>query len=449
MQSKLLNGDPLDPLYGTPYRSMDELGEGGMGRVVEAEHIGLRTRVAVKLLHGPLAGDPSVVTRLRLEAQAQALIDHPGITRATDFGRTATGNAYLVTELLRGRTLKTLLGERGYLSVRESVSYVLQALTALAAAHAAGIVHRDVKLANLFVLDEPADTVKLLDFGVAKALAGALVVARGGPPTAEGVVVGTPRYCAPEQIRAQMIDQRVDLYALGVCLYELLVGHDPFVEYDGAESMMLAHLRVPPRPPSTLAAQPIPAELDAIVLRALAKDRDQRFASAHAMVEALERVVATMGDAPSPQRRSRWPVTEPLAALPSRLDAPTTPIVERTEPLLLARRARKPLRQPDARDESGTVYLGTLLAELQPAVSEPCPGTTREAVPTMRPTREPVGGCYPRVALGRPRRGLRLLGLALVIAALAAAAVLLSRCSTLTPGPAALRSLDAATSLRP
>jgi serine/threonine-protein kinase len=177
-----------DPLHGTPYRGTMPLGYGGMGEVWEAVHVELERPVVVKLLHGALAGDPKLVDRLRVEARALAALAHPHIVAVSDFGRTPEGRPYFVMERLYGRTLKQELDARGALPVGEAIEYVRQVLAALSAAHQLGIVHRDVKVENVFLCQREGTRpfVKLLDFGIAKILGG-----RRGPapqyPTQEGV----------------------------------------------------------------------------------------------------------------------------------------------------------------------------------------------------------------------------------------------------------------------
>jgi eukaryotic-like serine/threonine-protein kinase len=417
MQSALLNHDRSDALFGTPYRSLGELGEGGMGRVIDAEHIGLGVRVAVKVLRPRFADDRAIVSRLRLEARAQASLAHPGIVRATDFGCTPSGEAYLVTERLVGRTLKDELVARGHLPLREGLGYALQSLGALREAHEAGIIHRDVKLTNLFLVEGSPRAIKLLDFGVAKVMAGAALLGREGPRTAEGMVVGTPRYAAPEQVCARPLDHRADLYALGICLYELIAGRDPFFEHTTGEALMIARVREEPRPPSALAAQPIPAAVDAFVLRAIARDRDERFEDAAAMAAALGELLLDLEAAPP---RGRWPATVPLLAL-APVAAPRAPAVDRTEPLPV------PCVEPERRDgeATGTIWLGTLLAELRP-VEQRIRGEGEPPAPYEVPAQPALRV----VALAPSRRGApaRLAWIALLALCAGLAAALLVLC---------------------
>ncbi|WP_437571449.1 serine/threonine-protein kinase [Sorangium sp. So ce542] len=303
-----------DELEGTPYRALRRLGRGGMGEVFEAEHRALRKRVVVKLVRRALAGDPRFADRLRVEAQALAAVSSPHVVAVLDLGRTPAGRPYLVMERLEGRTLGEELARRGALPVAEAIDVVRQVLAGLAAAHRVGLVHRDVKLDNVF-LCAPGSAApgggrvaKLLDFGVAKVLDGGVdpgavgaerPFALEGPayPTEAGLLVGTPRTASPEQARCRPVDARADVYAVGLLMYTLLVGHGPFAHLDDALEVLRAHVLEAPCPPSLRAAQAIPPALDRAVLRALAKRPEERFQSAEAFAAELGRIAAELGEA--------------------------------------------------------------------------------------------------------------------------------------------------------
>lgn len=225
------SGPAPDPLAGTAYRTIRRIGSGAMGQVFEAEHTGLRRRVAVKLLSPLLAGDPVFVDRLRLEAQALATVRHHNVVAVTDHATTPSGVPFLVMELLQGRTLHDLLRERRALPFPEALQIFDQLLGGLGAIHAAGLVHRDLKPANVFLCREgERTTVKVLDFGIVKVarhdLAGPIAPAR--LLTQQGHAIGTPNFMAPEQVLGQGCDARTDIYAAGVLLYLLLSGRAPF-----------------------------------------------------------------------------------------------------------------------------------------------------------------------------------------------------------------------------
>ncbi|MBI4702270.1 MAG: serine/threonine protein kinase [Deltaproteobacteria bacterium] len=292
--------DP-DPLAGcSKYRSLRLLGRGGMGEVVLAEHVALGSKVVVKLLHAELGTKAHLVDRLRLEAQALARLSHPNLVKVTDFDRTPAGRPFIVMEYLAGRSLRDELTARGgTLPVLDAIDLACQALAGLAVAHEAGLVHRDVKLDNLFAVAQVVE-------GASEAPAPLMV------PTGTGIVVGTPRFLAPEQARAQPLDHRADIYALGLVLYTLLAGRGPFDDARDLAEIAKAHIIRQPEPPSRFAAQPIPPALDAAVLRSLEKSPDARFQSAAEMAAELRRIAASCAQvAPAP---AGWIATVPLGA---------------------------------------------------------------------------------------------------------------------------------------
>ncbi|KYF84562.1 protein kinase, partial [Sorangium cellulosum] len=287
-------------LYGTPYRPVRRLGRGGMGEVIEAAHVGLDKPVVVKLLHRDLNREPRLVERMRVEAQSLARLAHPNLVMVTDFGRTAEGRTFLVMERLYGRTMREELAARGALPPLEALDLVTQTLAGLAAAHGAGIVHRDVKLENLFVCDADARgrrVVKVLDFGIAKVVAPRGDGRAPAPSlyqTEEGVLVGTPRYLSPEQACGLAVDARTDVYAAGVVLYTLLAGRGPFEHVKRVPDLVRAHASEVPAPPSCHAPRPVPPELDRAVMRALEKRPELRFPDAAAFADELSRIAAAL-----------------------------------------------------------------------------------------------------------------------------------------------------------
>ena len=310
-----------DPLAGTPYRTLGKLGAGSMGLVLEAEHRTIQKRVVVKILHAHLVTHADLVDRMHLEARSLAALDgHPNIVAVTDFGATATGRPYFVMERLVGRTLLAERKKAGRLPPALAIDFTCQALAGLAAAHAAGIVHRDVKPANLFLCDATPGrrrVLKVLDFGVAK-LVGAAgdrapTVAAREHATEEKAIVGTIPYLAPEQVVGGEVDARTDLYAMGAVLFSLLTGRAPFEHHPTQNDMLRAHLVEPPRAPSELAGLAIPAALDRAVLRALAKDPHDRFPDAKAFADELARVA---GELP-PRDAATTPEPPPLREPPS------------------------------------------------------------------------------------------------------------------------------------
>ncbi|WP_437549438.1 serine/threonine-protein kinase [Sorangium sp. So ce367] len=312
-------------LEGTPYRAVRVLGRGGMGEVVEAEHRALRKRVVVKLVRRALAHDPRFADRLQVEARALAAVSSLHVVSVLDLGQTPSGRPYFVMERLEGRTLGEELQRRGPLPVAEAIELVRQVLAGLAAAHRVGLVHRDVKLDNVFLCAPGAAApggarvAKVLDFGVAKVLDGALAgAAPGAPPAVDGpayptdagLLVGTPRTASPEQARCQPVDGRADVYAVGLLMYTLVVGHGPFAHVEDALALLRAHVVEPPAPPSRYAGQRIPGALDRAVLRALAKRPEERFQSAEAFGEELGRIGAALAEEDGSGRAARRPEAE-------------------------------------------------------------------------------------------------------------------------------------------
>jgi serine/threonine-protein kinase len=278
------------------YRLVQRIGQGGTSDVYEAEHVGLRKRVVVKILQPQFEATPMSVERMRIEAQTLARVTHPNLVAVSDSGLTREGRPFIVTERLQGRTLLAELrssGLRGCLHVEQAIEIVQQLLAGLSAAHAAGVIHRDIKLENLF-LCAPDNTgrrmLKILDFGIAKVLAGA-DPARAPEPLAlrsqEGVPLGTPRFLSPEQAKCSETDARTDVYGAGMVLYELLTGRDPFFHIHGYAELLEAHVTEMPRPPSAVASQPIAPVIDAVVMLALAKRPEDRHPSAEAFAAAL------------------------------------------------------------------------------------------------------------------------------------------------------------------
>lgn len=288
-------------LDGTSYRAIRELGAGGMGEVLEAEHRALGHRVVVKVIREELAARPEMLDRMRVEAQALARIRHPNLVMVTDFGHTRSRRPFIVMERLQGRSLREELQARSSLPVAEAAEIGRQMLLGLSAAHAAGLVHRDIKPDNVFLCatEDGRPSVKVLDFGVVKIAQAGRDPRTPEPllvPTGENIALGTPRYFSPEQARAARdLDARSDLYSVGLVLYAMVVGRGPFDHHRRFADLLHAQLTEAPLSPSTAAAQPIPAALDRILLRALAKPREERFPDALAFAEALSRFLASLG----------------------------------------------------------------------------------------------------------------------------------------------------------
>jgi serine/threonine-protein kinase len=276
----------IDRTFDSRYVIRRKLGSGGMADVYLAEDQELGRRVALKLLNARHAADDQFVERFRREAQSAAGLNHPNIVSIFDRGR-AEGTYYIAMEYLDGRTLKELLVRNGPTPVPIAIDYARQILGALSFAHRNGIVHRDIKPHNIVVGKD--GRLKVTDFGIARSGASQM--------TEAGSIVGTAQYLSPEQARGAPVDQRSDLYSLGIVLYEMLTGKVPFTG-DTPVEIAMKHLSQVPDPPSKLRPN-IPHDLDAVVMRAIAKDPDQRYGSAEEMEADLARVAR--GVAVSPQ----------------------------------------------------------------------------------------------------------------------------------------------------
>jgi serine/threonine-protein kinase len=282
-----------DPLIGTTlagrYNIVGRVGTGGMGTVYRAEQVGLAREVALKVLKQEASYDREVVARFQREAKAMSMLLHANTVRVFDFGEDPSGHLYLAMELLEGELLTACSEREGALDVKKAIEIAQQILRSLAEAHSKGLIHRDLKPDNIYLARIEGHTgpvVKVLDFGIAK------VFRDDAKPmdqleTQAGTVFGTPRYMSPEQAQGKPLDQRSDLYAVGVLLYQLLVGHPPFID-DDAVVVMAKHIREMPVPPTKAAPErPIPKSLERVVLRALAKDPNARPASADELDRAL------------------------------------------------------------------------------------------------------------------------------------------------------------------
>jgi tRNA A-37 threonylcarbamoyl transferase component Bud32 len=266
------------------FRVVRELGRGGMGVVWLAEHELIRKRVAVKVLHEHLARDKRLVSRFLAEARTLTLVQHENIVAIYNLDM-REGRPYLVMEHLEGQSLSSLVG--GPLELPRAVDLLCQVCDALSAAHAHGVIHRDLKPANVLLVPagEGRQRVKLLDFGLAKSL----VYPSERTPTQNGVLLGTPEFMSPEQCTGEPVDARTDLYAVGVMAYQLLTGRLPFTGHP--TELLLAHLqRLPPLAHEVRPS--VPQALSRVLVRAMAKRPEHRFASAAELREALLAAVA-------------------------------------------------------------------------------------------------------------------------------------------------------------
>jgi serine/threonine-protein kinase len=266
---------------------------GGHGSVYRARHPENGSLVAIKVLHPALLCLPRMAERFVREVEVILRLHHPNIVEVKELGTMPDGTPYYAMEYLKGVTLREFLRERGRVSPAEALAIVEPVCAALETAHAAGIVHRDVKPGNIMICEGEPRTIKLLDFGIAK-----LVAPEAGSTglTSIGQRLGTPAIMAPEQILGARIDARTDIYALGALLYNLLTGRPPFESMVPGD-LVQQHLEAPPPRPSQRA--PLSPALDAVVLRCLEKRSEKRFESVRALLEALREAVHAAETAPS------------------------------------------------------------------------------------------------------------------------------------------------------
>jgi serine/threonine-protein kinase len=441
-----------DPLLGTVlgerFLVHEKLGQGGSGTIYRAEHVTLRRKVAIKVLHTELSRDDLAVERFRREATTVAEIDNEHIVEIHDFGRTHDGRLYLAMELLEGETLDGVLARDKQLSVERAADILIQVGEALMEAHAIGYVHRDLRPRNIYlsVRRGKANFIKLLDFGLAK-----LVETEGqAASTSLGMTFGDPRYMSPEQARGDRIDRRADIYQLGCVAYEILTGAPPFA---GNRVFDILTKQVTEAPQPLPTRRPgIPLWMEAAVTKMLAKDPDNRFATTTRMVEALRRGLETgevMEDdvarrresIPPPsvsrvmQRMGLQPSGEPRPA-PAPEAAPPAPVAAPVLPASQARPApppadpglrpgvtmRSPIVPPPSKPDSvellrkrtGTPRIGVPIGApigapapgAAPAVQPPVAGTidSHADVPSgeiLRPPGRPVGIPAPRESTSR------------------------------------------------
>jgi serine/threonine-protein kinase len=308
-----MNGDLSGRTLGGRYRVEGELGRGGMARVYRGTDTVLGRPVAVKVLSPQFAEDANFVTRFRREAQAAARLNHPNLVQVYDTG-SDDGVHYIVMEYVQARTVADYLAGGGRIMPQRAVELAEAVCDALGVAHAQGVIHRDVKPANIMVTRE--GQVKVTDFGIARVTTNETI-------EQTAAVLGTASYLSPEQAQGGQIDQRSDLYSLGCVLYEMLTGRPPFTA-DSPVAVASKHVLEQPIPPSRI-NDDISPELDAVVMRALSKNPDNRYQDAEEMKEDLERarrgmpVMATplMPDTPGATQVIHRAQPQPTSVLPS------------------------------------------------------------------------------------------------------------------------------------
>ena len=297
--------DPMiGRVIGGRYEVQSLLGKGGMGAVYKAWQPAVQRLIALKVLLSEFAENETVIKRFHQEALAASRLKHPNTISVYDFGQTEDGILYISMEYLRGESLSQALSGGQIMSPKRAIHIMRQCCKSLSEAHSAGIIHRDIKPDNIFLTDVERDYVKVLDFGVAKLKE---FEGKEGTLTQAGMIFGTPKYMSPEQARSGKLDPRSDVYALGVVLYEMLIGQPPFVS-DNPLSILIAHVNEQPRP--FIEIQPdhtIPAPLEAIVFKALQKNRENRQPDTDVLLNELDAVNEMLAGAPYESVKSRLP----------------------------------------------------------------------------------------------------------------------------------------------
>ncbi|HET7501805.1 MAG TPA: protein kinase [Kofleriaceae bacterium] len=399
------SADPLlGKVLGDRFLVQELLGQGRSGTIYRAEHVTLRRRVAIKVLHTELSRDDLAVERFRREATTVAEIDNEHIVEIHDFGRTPDARLYLAMELLEGETLDTVLARDKQLSIERAADILIQLGEALMEAHAIGYVHRDLRPRNIYlsVRRGKANFIKLLDFGLAK-----LVETEGqAASTSLGMTFGDPRYMSPEQARGDRIDRRADIYQLGCVAYEMLTGAPPF---SGSRvfDILTRQVTEAPQPLPTLRPG-VPLWMEAAVTKMLAKDPDNRFATTSRMVEALRRGLETgevMEDDVARRRESIPPPS--VSRVMQRMGLPVSP---ETEPALAAPAAPAATAAPAAAGPTPAAPVAPAVpaapasrAPAAPAAASPArPAPAAAPVPAAPAASAPVAPAVPPPVVAAP-----------------------------------------------
>jgi serine/threonine protein kinase len=278
-------GDVID----NRYRICGTLGQGGMGQVFRAEHVGIKREVALKLLHHEFRDDEATNERIVREAFATGRLDHPNCVAILDSGTLEDGATYLVMELLKGRSLGEELDLRGTLPVIEVLHIARQVLMGLVHAHGVGVVHRDLKPDNIFLVKQEGEEliVKILDFGIAKLIGDAVAESGGADLTKAGMAIGSPTYMSPEQATGEALDGRSDLYSLSLVMFEMLTGEPPFYEEDNKVLSLQRRLREDPPVMRAPSGATMPAGVELMIRAGLTRMVADRTASAEEFLDQV------------------------------------------------------------------------------------------------------------------------------------------------------------------
>src|SRR3954465_12207637 len=341
------------------YEILGIIGIGGMATVYRAHHLHLKEDLAIKVVSPRLTGDKDFLDRFRTEAVITRKLRHPNAVRLDDFDITKDGRPFIVMEFVRGEALRTVLQKNAMLPVPRSLDIARQVALALGAAHALGIVHRDIKPDNVLLIPQPdgSDLVKVLDFGIAKVYDGEAEV-KNYTPTKTGIVLGTPQYLSPEQARGERgsnVDGRADLYALGVMRYEMITSELPF-QSDNPITLLMHHIGTAPVPPHVRRPElNIPEAVSDLVVKALEKNRDDRFQTGEEFARALVAVSASATEHQDATEKSTTSTFSTAALAAAASGATTEPSPARTR-----RQSAAPIKtKPIAAQHAMTTVLGS------------------------------------------------------------------------------------------
>lgn len=392
---KSLSGaaDLVGSVIADRYHVIRKLGEGGMGQVYLAEHVRMGRKSAVKVLHPGMVHDADAISRFNREASNASRISHPNVAAIYDFGETSDGLIYLAMEFVEGEPLTDIIERVGALPAARAASIVKQAGDALAVAHELGIVHRDLKPDNIMIARnrDGSDCVKVVDFGIAKA---ANVEAQ--KVTRTGLIVGTPEYMSPEQLAGDPLDGRSDIYSLALVGFAMLTGRLPFPSETAQESMIM---RLTDRPRSLAEMKPEvkwPAQLQAVMDRALSRDAASRYASAaefgHDFAKAIERMPQTIA-------------TEGGTSIINTPSMPQTAVAP-APTLITGATSAKPSVQPSRRKSRAPVMIGGAAVALGAVIvfgvlraNGPARAGADSSAATTAPDSQPFGFSHPPTSI--------------------------------------------------
>lgn len=348
-QPSAAEGSHVGRVLAGRYRLVRLVGTGGMGSVYEAIHVHTDKRVAIKLLAPGLSKDLKLVARFRREAMAASRLEQENCVHVDDFGEDADGTFFIVMEFIEGHGLADELRKTGPMAPDRVALLAVQLLKALDTAHAAGVLHRDLKPQNVMLTQKPGrgDIVKVVDFGIAKITTNS--AEDQGALTVPGTIFGTPEYMSPEQARGETLDARSDLYSASVVLWHMLIGRSPFRGASVRETLLKVFSEQAPAPPPERATGAVPAGLEAALRKAMSKHKEERFPDAASFLEAIAPFVAEqVQDLP---RRALPGLPADGSAPPTTLDdqrSPTRPVLETELAPLAGRSGEKTAVDPNA-----------------------------------------------------------------------------------------------------